>query len=64
MMATGRIGLLVVACTLLLPAGASAQIVDNPWLERKPLNLAHQGGEIEVPSDTLCSWCSRKAIAV
>jgi glycerophosphoryl diester phosphodiesterase len=37
-----------------LAAPASAQVVtDNPWLERGPLNIAHQGGELEVPSDTL-----------
>jgi len=37
-----------------LSAPASAQVVlDNPWLERAPLNIAHQGGEEEVPSDTL-----------
>jgi glycerophosphoryl diester phosphodiesterase len=37
-----------------LAAPASAQVVtDNPWLERAPLNIAHQGGEHEVPSDTL-----------
>jgi glycerophosphoryl diester phosphodiesterase len=28
--------------------------VDNPWL--KPLNVAHQGGEIEAPSDTLYAF--------
>lgn len=26
---------------------------DNPWLERRVLNIAHQGGEIEAPSNTL-----------
>lgn len=25
----------------------------NPWLDRRVLNIAHQGGEIEAPSDTL-----------
>src|SRR5688500_6391757 len=42
--------LLVLALALLCPvAPASA----NPWLERHVLNLAHQGGEIEAPSNTL-----------
>ncbi|MGH2837506.1 MAG: glycerophosphodiester phosphodiesterase [Thermoleophilaceae bacterium] len=37
-----------------LAAPVSAQVADeNPWLERGPLNIAHQGGEHEVPSDTL-----------
>ena len=27
--------------------------LDNPWLERRVLNMAHQGGEIEAPSNTL-----------
>jgi glycerophosphoryl diester phosphodiesterase len=37
-----------------LTAPAAGQVVtDNPWLERGPLNIAHQGGEHEVPSDTL-----------
>ena len=30
--------------------------LDNPWLERRPLNIAHQGGEIEAPSDTLYAF--------
>jgi glycerophosphoryl diester phosphodiesterase len=41
---------------MLLPATASAQLADNPWLERRPLNIAHQGGEIEAPSDTLYAF--------
>jgi glycerophosphoryl diester phosphodiesterase len=36
-----------------LAAPVSAQVADNPWLDRAPLNIAHQGGEEEVPSDTL-----------
>lgn len=35
------------------PAAAAQVVTDNPWLERGPLNIAHQGGEHEVPSDTL-----------
>src|ERR687895_157792 len=52
---------LTVAVGLALPAGASAQLVtDNPWLERGPLNIAHQGGEIEAPSDTLYAFKTAK----
>jgi glycerophosphoryl diester phosphodiesterase len=48
---------LALAAALTLPAAASAQLVsDNPWLERRPLNIAHQGGEIEAPSDTLYAF--------
>ncbi len=28
----------------------------NPWLERRVLNIAHQGGEIEAPSNTLYAF--------
>ena len=36
------------------PAASAAAA--NPWLERRPLNIAHQGGEIEAPSDTLYAF--------
>ncbi|MEX2459027.1 MAG: glycerophosphodiester phosphodiesterase [Actinomycetota bacterium] len=35
------------------PAVSAEPLVPNPWLERRVLNMAHQGGEIEAPSDTL-----------
>jgi glycerophosphoryl diester phosphodiesterase len=38
---------LVLAALLAAPAAA------NPWLERRVLHIAHQGGEIEAPSNTL-----------
>jgi glycerophosphoryl diester phosphodiesterase len=43
---------LVVA--LLLPASAPA--ADNPWLAERVLNIAHQGGEDEFPSNTLYAF--------
>src|SRR5918994_861334 len=43
---------LVVA--LLLPASAPA--ADNPWLAKRVLNIAHQGGEDEFPSNTLYAF--------
>ncbi len=52
----GRVGLLVLAGALAAPAAASAQLAENPWLARTPLNIAHQGGEIEAPSDTLYAF--------
>ena len=45
--------LLAVAALALVPSGASAQ---NPWLERRVLNIAHQGGESEFPSNTLYAF--------
>jgi glycerophosphoryl diester phosphodiesterase len=52
----GRVGLLVLTGALVAPGAASAQLADNPWLARTPLNIAHQGGEIEAPSDTLYAF--------
>ncbi|TDD97257.1 glycerophosphodiester phosphodiesterase [Jiangella asiatica] len=36
------------------PAAVAADA--NPWLERRVLNIAHQGGELEAPSDTLYAF--------
>ena len=44
---------LTLLLTLALPAAASAQ---NPWLEKRVLNIAHQGGEDEFPSNTLYAF--------
>ncbi len=40
---------------VLLPA-APAAAQGNPWLERRVLNIAHQGGEDEFPSNTLYAF--------
>jgi glycerophosphoryl diester phosphodiesterase len=53
-----RLTLLIVSGALLaglaLPAAASAVYPNpNPWLNRKFLNIAHQGGEDEAPSATM-----------
>ena len=45
--------LLALAVLALVPAGAGAQ---NRWLERRVLNIAHQGGEAEFPSNTLYAF--------
>lgn len=42
--------LLLLLLAAFLPAPASAE---NPWLERRVLNMAHAGGEHEAPTDTL-----------
>ena len=41
---------LVVCALCAAPAAA------NPWLDRTDLNIAHQGGEIEAPSNTLYAF--------
>jgi glycerophosphoryl diester phosphodiesterase len=57
-----RLLVLLAATTLIgldaapVPAGASS----NPWLKRRVLNIAHQGGEDEFPSNTMYAF--RKAI--
>lgn len=43
---------LVAALTALLLAPATASAA-NPWMGKGVLNMSHQGGEIEAPSDTL-----------
>jgi glycerophosphoryl diester phosphodiesterase len=49
-----RIALLsALALALLVPAAADAQ---NPWLAERVLNIAHQGGEDEFPSNTLYAF--------
>jgi glycerophosphoryl diester phosphodiesterase len=42
------------AATLAPAAGAAT----NPWLEKQPLNIAHQGGEDEFPSNTMYAFKS------
>jgi glycerophosphoryl diester phosphodiesterase len=50
-----RIALLsALALALTLPAAAGA--ADNPWLDQRVLNIAHQGGEDEFPSNTLYAF--------
>ncbi|MBW3659165.1 MAG: glycerophosphodiester phosphodiesterase [Actinobacteria bacterium] len=38
---------------LVLPALLGFVDAENEWLDRRVLNIAHQGGEFEAPSDTL-----------
>jgi glycerophosphoryl diester phosphodiesterase len=50
-----RIGLVAaLVAGLLLPA--SARAADNPWLAARVLDIAHQGGEDEFPSNTLYAF--------
>jgi glycerophosphoryl diester phosphodiesterase len=48
-----RIALLAALAALIAPAAAQAQ---NPWLDERVLNIAHQGGEDEFPSNTLYAF--------
>ena len=44
--------------TLLLLLTLAAPAAANPWLERRPMNIAHQGGEDEFPSNTMFAYKS------
>jgi glycerophosphoryl diester phosphodiesterase len=51
----------------LVPAGAGAspsapETDSNPWLQRRFLNIAHAGGEVEAPANTMYAF--RRALAV
>ena len=46
--------LLAAAVVLLVAAGPAAAA--NPWLEKRVLNMAHQGGEDELPSNTMYAF--------
>jgi glycerophosphoryl diester phosphodiesterase len=46
---------IAVMLSLSVPAGA-ARAATNPWIESTPLNIAHQGGEDEFPSNTMYAF--------
>jgi glycerophosphoryl diester phosphodiesterase len=49
------------AATLAFAWGAPAASAANRWIKPQPLNIAHQGGEDEFPSNTMYAF--RKAVA-
>lgn len=52
-----RAGLVVALAGILAASvAAAAPAAQNPWLERRVLNMAHQGGEDEAPSSTLYAF--------
>jgi glycerophosphoryl diester phosphodiesterase len=51
---------LVLAAALILGAAAPAASAANPWLGGPVLNIAHQGGEDEFPSNTLYAFKQAK----
>jgi len=52
------LALALVVCGVTAPAATAGE---NPWIVRKPLNVAHQGGEDQFPSNTMFAF--RKAVA-
>jgi glycerophosphoryl diester phosphodiesterase len=50
-----RVSLLIAPLLLLGPAAPAAD-AKNPWLAERVLNIAHQGGEDEFPSNTLYAF--------
>lgn len=47
---------IALALVVLLTAAGSAAGAENPWLGRRVLHMAHQGGERESPSNTLFAY--------
>jgi len=56
----GLIAIIAVGFLSLVEAAPAPAGTTNPWLERRVLNIAHQGGEDEFPSNTLYAF--KKAI--
>jgi len=52
----GRAALLSAICVAALASAAAGPIPENPWTERRVLNIAHQGGEVEAPSNTMYAF--------
>jgi glycerophosphoryl diester phosphodiesterase len=44
------------AVVALLAAAPAAGAASNPWIEKTPLDIAHQGGEDEFPSNTMYAF--------
>src|SRR3954470_6403983 len=57
-MSRARLAALPAAVLALAAAVPAAGAATNPWLERQPLNIAHQGGEDEFPSNTMYAFRS------
>jgi glycerophosphoryl diester phosphodiesterase len=52
------LAVLSLALLALAAAAPAAGAATNPWLESRPLNIAHQGGEDEFPSNTMYAFRS------
>jgi glycerophosphoryl diester phosphodiesterase len=51
-----RLSFIIATLLIAVVVPASAAAAPNPWLGRRVLNIAHQGGEFEAPSDTLFAF--------
>jgi glycerophosphoryl diester phosphodiesterase len=51
-----RLALAVVALLVAGWMGSAADAATNPWIEKTPLDIAHQGGEDEFPSNTMYAF--------
>jgi glycerophosphoryl diester phosphodiesterase len=60
-MPLARLALGALVALALLAAATAAPAAANPWLERRVLHIAHQGGEIEAPSNTLFALKTARA---
>lgn len=58
---TAALALALVVVALAVPVSQASEQEASPWLERRVLNIAHQGGEIEAPSNTLFAFKTAKA---
>lgn len=56
-----RLIILPAVVALALTAAHAEPLHENPWTQRRVLNIAHQGGEIEAPSNTMYAF--RTALA-
>src|SRR5215204_5867447 len=50
-----RVSLPIALALVLVPAAPAAG-AENPWLGQRVLNIAHEGGEDEFPSETLYAF--------
>jgi glycerophosphoryl diester phosphodiesterase len=55
-----RAALIALLGAVLWPAATASAADPNPWLERRVLNIAHQGGQDESPSNTMYAF--RRAV--
>ncbi len=55
------LGAALALCGATLAGGAGATVDAGPWLARRPLSIAHAGGDLESPHETLYAY--KQAIA-
>lgn len=63
-MSVRRAAAAVLLAATVAPAAARAQlpgVTGNPWLDRRPLNIAHRGGAAEFPDNTPYAYAMARA---